>query len=83
MARKGNNNDRYVVPDKSGGWNVVKEDHRRASGHFETKQEALDRGREIVRNAGGGELRIANRQGRFIDSDTIKPGNESPARDTK
>jgi hypothetical protein len=83
MARKGNDNDRYVVPNRSGGWDVVKEDHERSSGHFDTKQEALDRGREIVRNAGGGELRIADRQGRFIDSDTIKPGHESPARDTK
>jgi hypothetical protein len=83
MARKGNDHDRYVMPSKDGGWKVVKENHRRASGHFDTKQEALDRGREIVRNAGGGELRIANRQGRFIDSDTIAPGHESRKRDTK
>lgn len=83
MTRKGNDNDRYVVPNKSGGWEVVKEDHQRSSGHFDTKQEALDRGREIVRNAGGGELRIANRHGRFIDSDTIAPGHESSKRDTK
>jgi hypothetical protein len=83
MARKGNDNDRYVVPNKGGGWDVVKENHQRSSGHFDTKQEALDRGREIVGNAGGGELRIANRQGRFIDSDTVAPGHESRARDTK
>jgi hypothetical protein len=83
MARKGNDKDRYVMPNKSGGWDVIKEDHQRSSGHFATKKEALDRGREIVRNAGGGELRIANRQGRFIDSDTIAPGHESPKRDTR
>lgn len=83
MARKGNDHDRYVVPSKAGGWDVVKENHRRACAHFETKQAALARGREIVRDAGGGELRIANRQGRFIDSDTIAPGHESPKRDTK
>jgi hypothetical protein len=47
------------------------------------KQEAVDRGRDIVRNQGGGELRIKNREGKLIDSDTIKPGKESPARDTK
>jgi hypothetical protein len=29
MARKGNDNDRYVVPNKGGGWDVVKEDHQR------------------------------------------------------
>jgi hypothetical protein len=83
MSRKGNDNDRYVVPSQRGGWEVVREAHKRASGHFDTKEQAIDRGREIVRNAGGGELRISNRQGRFIDSDTIKPGHESPARDTK
>jgi hypothetical protein len=83
MNRRGNDNDRYVVPSQGGGWNVVREQHKRASGHFDTKAEAIDRAREIVRNAGGGELRIANRQGRFIDSDTIAPGHESPKRDTK
>jgi hypothetical protein len=82
--RKGNDNDRFVVPNKDrGGWDVVKEDHKRASAHTERKSEALDRGRQIVHNAGGGELRIANKHGRLIDSDTIKPGHESSRRDTK
>ena len=82
--RKGNDNDRYVVPNKErGGWDVVKEDHQRASAHTDTKAEALDRGREIVHNQGGGELRIASKRGTFIDSDTIKPGHESSRRDTK
>jgi hypothetical protein len=43
----------------------------------------LRRTRRIIRNQGGGELRIKNEQGRLIDSDTIKPGRESPRRDTK
>jgi hypothetical protein len=82
--RKGNDNDRYVQPNNErGGWAVVKEDHSRASAHTRTKAEALNRGRQIVHNAGGGELRIKNQQGRIIDSDTIKPGRESPRRDTK
>lgn len=82
--RRGNDNDRYVVPNRDrGGWDVVKEGHERASAHESTKREAVDRGRDIVRNAGGGELRIANRTGKLIDSDTIAPGNESPRRDTK
>lgn len=81
---KGNDNDRWVVPNKEeGGWDVVREDHERASAHTDTKAEAVDRAREIVRNQGGGELRIQNKQGRIIDSDTIRPGHESPRRDTK
>lgn len=81
---KGNDNDRYVVPNKDrGGWDVVKENHERASAHTGTKAEAVDRAREIVENLGGGEVRQANRQGRFNDSDTSKHGRESKRRDTK
>lgn len=82
----GNDSDRYVVPNQErGGWDVVKEDHRRASAHTGTKKEALDRAREIVRNEGGGEVRIANQQGTFIDSDTVRgpKHSESRARDRK
>jgi hypothetical protein len=36
---KGNDNDRYVVPNKDrGGWDVVKEDHLRASAHADTRR---------------------------------------------
>ena len=81
---KGNDNDRWVVPNRErGGWDVVKEDHERASAHADRKRDAMDRGREIVRNQGGGELRIQNQRGRLIDSDTVSPGRESPRRDTK
>ena len=81
--RTGNDNDRYVQPNKErGGWDVVKEEHDQASVHTDTKEEAINRAREIVSNEGGGELRIKNEQGQLIDSDTIAPGNESPQRDT-
>ena len=81
---KGNDNDRYVVPNSErGGWDVVKEDHQRASAHTDTKKEAVDRAREIVENLGGGEVRQANQKGRFSDSDTTKHGRESRARDRK
>lgn len=83
---KGNDSDRYVVPNKDrGGWDVVKEKHERASAHVDTKKEAMDRARAIVGNQGGGEIRIANKEGTFIDSDTVKgpKRGESSARDTK
>src|SRR5438552_16603295 len=86
MAGKqsGNDSDRYVQPNKErGGWDVVKEGHKQASAHTDTKAEAIDRAREIVRNRGGGELRIKNEQGRLIDSDTVKPGLETPLPDTR
>jgi tetratricopeptide (TPR) repeat protein len=83
---KGNHSDRYVVPNRErGGWDVVKEDHQRSSGHFARKTEAVDRAREIVKNEGGGEIRIQNRDGRLIDSDTVRGPRrgESPVRDRK
>jgi len=83
---KANDTDRYVVSNKErGGWDVVKEDHDRASAHTDRKVEAVDRAREIVDNLGGGEIRIANKEGTMIDSDTVKGPRhkESPARDKK
>ncbi len=40
----------HVVPNADGGWDVKKGGSSRASGHFDTKQEAIDAGREISRN---------------------------------
>jgi hypothetical protein len=80
----GNDNDRHVVPNKErGGWDVVKEDHQRASAHLPTQKEAQDRARQIVENQGGGEVRTHGRDGKLRDSDTTKHGNESSKRDTK
>jgi Uncharacterized protein conserved in bacteria (DUF2188) len=81
-----NDTDRYVVPNhERGGWDVVKEDHERASAHTRTRVEAIDRARDIVDNLGGGEVRIADRHGRFNDSDTQRGPHqrESKARDRK
>jgi Uncharacterized protein conserved in bacteria (DUF2188) len=79
--RSGNDNDRYVQPNKErGGWDVVKELHKQASAHTETKQEAIDRAREIIRNQGGGELRIKNERGQLIESNTVAPSRQSPVR---
>ena len=83
---KKNDSDRYVVPNKErGGWDVVKENPKRASAHTPRKQEAIDRAREIVKGQGGGEIRIADKRGRFSDSDTVKGPRhkESSAKDRK
>jgi hypothetical protein len=79
----GNDNNRYVQQRPDGRWEAVKEDHHRASVVGDTQREVIDRTREIVRNAGGGELVIKGRDGHIRDSDTIKPGHESRVRDTR
>lgn len=78
------NNDRHVVPNPRGGWNVVNSGAGHASSHHDTQADAIVRGRQIVHNAGGGELRIHGRDGQIRDSDTIAPGRDpNPPRDTR
>ncbi|MEO6503277.1 MAG: DUF2188 domain-containing protein [Jatrophihabitantaceae bacterium] len=79
-----NDNRRHVVPGKNGGWDVKAPDASRASAHTETQKEAIDRAKEIVHNAGGGEVPIHGRDGKIRNSDTVKPGNDPfPPRDKK
>lgn len=79
-----NQNRRHVVPNANGGWDVKKPGSSRASAHTDTQKQAEGRARDIVRNAGGGEVRIHGRDGRIRDSDTVAPGNDpNPPRDKK
>lgn len=68
MAKKGPETH-HVVPNSGGGWDVKRGGSERASGHFETKQEAVQHGRAISRNQQT-ELRIHNRDGRIAQSDS-------------
>lgn len=77
-------NHRHVVRNENGGWDVRAPGARRASAHTETQADAISRARDIVGNAGGGEVVIHGRDGRIRDSDTIAPGNDpNPPLDTK
>jgi Uncharacterized protein conserved in bacteria (DUF2188) len=71
-----NPNAREVRPDPEGGWNVINPGAQRASAHLPTQAEAIDRAREILQRNGGGELRVAGRDGAIRDADTVKPGND-------
>lgn len=83
MVAKGNER-RHVVANPKGGWDVKKPGSSRASTHADTQQEAVTRARDIVRNQGGGEVRIHGRDGKIRDSDTIAPGKDpNPRRDKR
>jgi len=76
--------NRHVVPNPDGGWDVKAPGAKHSSSHHDTQRDAEKRAKEIVRNAGGGEVRIHNRQGLIRDSDTVAPGNDpNPPRDRK
>lgn len=77
-------NERHVVPNPNGGWDVVKPGADRASGHFDRQRDATDRARDIVRNSGGGEVVIHRPDGAIRDSDTVPPGHDpNPPRDRR
>lgn len=77
-------NDRHVVPNPDGGWDVKKPGADRASSHQPTQKDAINRARDIVGNAGGGEVVIHGVNGQIRDKDTIAPGNDpNPPRDKR
>ncbi|WP_343047948.1 DUF2188 domain-containing protein [Cellulomonas humilata] len=41
-----------------GSWDLKKSDAQRSSWHFDTPADAIDRARDILHNASGGELNI-------------------------
>ena len=77
-------NERHVVPNPDGGWDIVKPGASRSSGHLDSQGDAIDRARDIVRNDGGGEVVIHRPNGQIRDSDTVPPGHDPfPPRDTR
>lgn len=82
MARR--TNDRFIVRNPAGGWDVKAPDAKRASAHTDTQAEAERLAKQIVANLGGGEVRIQDRSGKFRDSDTVPPARDPfPPKDTK
>lgn len=59
----------HVVPNPKGGWDVKRGGAERASSHHETKQGAIDHGREVSR-AQSTEFRIHNKDGKISSSDS-------------
>lgn len=67
--------NRNVVPNPEGGWDVTGAG-KRASAHTNTQAAAISRAKEIVSNAGGGEVSIHGRDGKVRAKDTVEPGND-------
>ena len=77
-------NQRHVVPNPDGGWDVKAPGAQRSSSHQPTQAQAEARAKEIVANSGGGEVVIHRPSGQIRDSDTVAPGRDpNPPRDTK
>ena len=76
-------NERHVVPNPKGGWDIKKPNATRVSFHHETQAEAEARAKEILARSGG-EVVIHDKEGKIRDSDTVPPGRDPfPPKDTR
>ena len=63
------NRSTHVVPNSNSSWDIKQSGGQRPSGHFDTKQDAIDRAREISRNQAT-ELVIHNKDGKISGKDS-------------
>jgi len=59
----------HVVSNPNGGWDIKKDNAKRASAHFDNKQDAINKAREISRNQRT-ELVIHNKDGKIARKDS-------------
>ncbi len=59
----------HVVPNSNGGWDVKQSNSKRSSGHYDTKKEAINKGREISKKQKT-ELVIHNKDGKIAQKDS-------------
>jgi hypothetical protein len=65
-------NHRYVKPNPAGGWDILKEGHRRAIVHVDSRGKAVTRAKSMLAREGGGEVRIINSVGKVEDSTKVR-----------
>ena len=63
------NKSTHVVPNAEGGWDIKQSGGQRSSGHFDTKQEAVQRARTISQHQNT-ELVVHNKDGRIAGKDS-------------
>ncbi len=59
---------RYVKQNASGGWDVLKEGHRRSAIQAPSKQKAVARASDLVQREGGGRVQVMNEMGKVMDT---------------
>lgn len=67
---------RIVQRRDDGDWEVRAPGADRASAIVSTQADGIERAREILGNAGGGELQVRRLDGTIGRQDTIPPGND-------
>jgi len=68
----------YVGSGIKEGWNVKKLGAQRASTHFDNKEKPINYGRQLVKKADLGQLKIQKRDGTFQIEFTYRKGPFPP-----
>lgn len=68
----------HVVPNPDGGWDVKKEGAKRASAHRDRKTDAVDRGKELAKSGGHGQIKIHKQDGEFQTEHTYGSDSYPP-----
>jgi len=55
----------HVTKNKGGGWGVKKAGGQRSSGNFDTKSDAVQRGKELAKKAPLGQIKIHGQDGKI------------------
>lgn len=55
----------YVNPDGEGGWNVKSRGAEKAAGNYENKSDAIERAKEIAKNAPLGQVVVKKTNGKI------------------
>ena len=53
----------HVVPNSNGGWDIKKEGGQKSSGHFDRKDDAVGRGKELAKSGPLGQVKIHKQDG--------------------
>lgn len=61
----GDRNVYHVINNPTGGWDIKKEGGQRSSGHFTTKDKAIDRGKELAKSGNRGQIKIHKQDGKI------------------
>jgi hypothetical protein len=74
--------DRMIYRRDNGDWVNQRNDADKASSLHRTQKDAIEAGKKMLTNQGGGELTVKGLNGQIRSKDTIAPGNDpNPPKD--
>ncbi len=82
-TRRDASNRHHVTPNTAGGWDVTTPAAHRATTHADTQEEAIQKARELLRNAGGGQLTIYNPDQSIQSVETVPSKDRHPPQNAR